>query len=107
MKHSREQGFSIIEVLVVCAIIGIIAALAIPFLQKAVRAAENGSTFATMRSVSSTQMSFYTQNSRFGRLTEINNIMSHAIGTPSGNEVNRGKFVFSMSPDPNPSDADL
>jgi prepilin-type N-terminal cleavage/methylation domain-containing protein len=107
IRKRREHGFSIIEVLVVCAIIGIIASLAIPFLQKAIRATENGSTFATMRSVSSTQMSYYGQHNRFGRLTEINNIMSHAIGTPSGNEVTRGKFIFSMSPDPNPTDAQL
>jgi len=107
MKKRSEHGFSIIEVLVVCAIIGIIAALAIPFLQKAIRAAENGTTFATMRSMSSTEMSFYSQNSRWGRLTEINNIMSNAIGTPYGNQVTRGKFIFSMSPDPSPTDADL
>ncbi len=107
MKKRSEHGFSIVELLVVCVIIGIIAALAIPFLQKAIRAAENGSTFATMRSVSSTQMSYYGQHNRFGRLTEINNIMSNAIGVPSGNEVNRGKFIFSMSPDPNPTDAQL
>ena len=97
MKKRSENGFSIIEVLVVCAIIGIIAALAIPFLQKAIRATENGSTFATMRSVSSTQMSFYSQNNRFGRITEINNIMSNAIGTQFGVQVNRGKFVFEMA----------
>ncbi len=106
MKKRNEHGFSIVEVLVVCAIIGIIASLAIPFLQKAIRASENGSTFATMRSMSSTQMSFFSQNNRWGRLTEINNIMSNGIGTPSGNEVNRGKFVFSMSPS-NPTDAEL
>ncbi len=107
IKQRSEQGFSILEVLIVCAIIGIVAALAIPFLQKAIRATENGSTFATLRSVSSTQMSFYGTHNRFGRLTEINNIMSNGIGTPSGNEVTRGKFIFSMSPDPNPTDLQL
>lgn len=107
MKKRSEHGFSIVELLVVCVIVGIIAALAIPFLQKAIRAAENGSTFATMRTVASTQMGYYGQHNRFGRLTEINNILSNSIGVPSGNEVNRGKFIFSMSPDPNPTDVQL
>ena len=106
MKKRSEQGCSIVEVLVVCAIIGIIASLAVPFLQKAIRAAESDNTFATMRAMSSTQMSFYSQNNRFGRLTEINNIMSNSLGTPSGNQVNRGKFILTMSPEA-PTDPEL
>ncbi len=102
MNKERERGFSIIELLVVCAIIGIVASLAIPFLQKAIRAAENGNTFATMRTVASTQLNFYQRNNRFGRITEINNLMSNAIGTNSGNQVTRGKFTFNME---NPADA--
>jgi len=98
MNKKGENGFSIIELLVVVVIIGLVASLAVPALQKALRAAENGTTFATMRTISSTQMSYYSQNNRFGRLVEINNILSNAIGTQAGNEINRGKFVFSMSP---------
>ncbi|MFZ1701868.1 MAG: prepilin-type N-terminal cleavage/methylation domain-containing protein [Pyrinomonadaceae bacterium] len=106
MKEKREKGFSIIEVLVVCAIIGIVASIAIPHLQKAIRAAEVGNTFATLRSVASTEMGYYSQNGRFARITEVNNIMSGGIGTPAGNEVNRGKFVFAMVPGA-PTDLEL
>ncbi len=98
MKKSSERGFSIIELLVVCVVIGIIAAIAVPHLQKAVRGAEIGSTFAIMRTISSTQMNFYTQNSRFGNLGEINNILSSGIGTQIGNDIYRSKFVYSMTP---------
>ncbi|MBK9215559.1 MAG: prepilin-type N-terminal cleavage/methylation domain-containing protein [Chloracidobacterium sp.] len=106
MRSTREQGFSVVELLTVCAVIGIIASLAIPHLQKALRASENGNTFATMRTIASTQVNFFTQNSRFGRITEINNLLSSSIGTNSGNEVTRGKFVISMTPAA-PTDAEL
>jgi len=106
MKKGRKEGFSLIELLIVVAIVSLIAAIAIPFLQKGVRAAENGNTFATMRTVASTQMNYFSQNNRFGRLTEINNLLSNALGTPSGNDVIRGKFVLSMTPAA-PTDAEL
>jgi len=106
MKEGKQRGFSIVELLVVCAIIALIAALAIPFLQKAVRATENGNTFASMRTLSSTQLSYYQSNGRFGRLTEINNLLAGGLGTPSGNELMRGKFVLSMVP-ASPTDAEL
>ena len=106
MKKGRNEGFSLIELLIVVAIVSLIAAIAIPFLQKGVRAAENGNTFATMRTVASTQMNYFSQNNRFGRLMEINNLLSNAIGTPSGNDVLHGKFVLSMTPG-SPTDAEL
>jgi prepilin-type N-terminal cleavage/methylation domain-containing protein len=106
MKKTNENGFSLIELMIVCVVIGIVAAVAVPHLQKGIRAAENGNTFATMRTIGSTQMNYYSQNSRFGRITEINNVMSGAIGTNSGNDVIRGKFYLSMTP-ANPTDAEL
>lgn len=106
MTEKRENGFSIVELLVVCVVIGIVASLAVPHLQKALRASENGATFGTMRTVASQQLSFYSQNGRFGRITEINNIMSGAVGNNSGSDVVRGKFVISMSP-ATPTDAEL
>ena len=106
MHKNSEKGFSIVELLIVCVVIGIVAAVAVPHLQKGIRAAENGNTFATMRTIASTQMNYFSSNSRFARITEINNLMSGSIGTPSGFDVLRGKFVLSMTP-ANPTDAEL
>jgi len=106
MSRGKNNGFSLIELLIVVTVVGIIAALAVPMLQKGVRASENGNMFASMRTISSTQVNFYSQNGRFGRLSEINNILSNSIGTPSGNDVNRGRFVISMVP-ATPTDTEL
>ena len=98
MKSKRESGFSLIELLIVVVIIGIVASVAVPALQKGLRAAENGNTFATMRTIASTQVNYFSQNNRFGRLTEVNNLLSSSIGTNSGNDIHRGRGVLSMSP---------
>src|SRR6478672_10996176 len=106
MIRAKNEGFSLIELLLVVVIVGIIAALAVPMLQKGIRASENGNTFASMRTIASTEVNFYSQNGRFGRLSEINNILSNAIGTPSGTDVQRGKFTLSMVP-ATPTDTQL
>jgi prepilin-type N-terminal cleavage/methylation domain-containing protein len=98
MNINRQTGFSLIELLLVVVIIGIVAAMAVPAYQKGMWAAENGSAFGTMRTMASTQVSFYSQNSRFGRLNEINALVGKSVGTEVGDSLVRGRYVFTMSP---------
>ena len=107
MSMKRHQdGFSLIELLIVVVVIGVVAALAVPALQKATRAAENGNTFAAMRTIASTEVGYYQANGRFARVTEINNLLSSSLGNNSVNEVNRGRWVFRMVP-ATPTDQEL
>jgi prepilin-type N-terminal cleavage/methylation domain-containing protein len=106
MNTRGESGFSLIELLLVVVIVGVIAAMAVPAYQKGMWAAENGSAFGTMRTLASTQVSFYTQNSRFGRLDELNGILGNGVGTVVDNRLIRGRYVFTMTPD-RPGDDEL
>ena len=98
MSNKREAGFSLVELLLVVVIIGIIAAMALPAYQKGRWAAENGAAFGTMRTIASTQVSFYTQRQRFGRLKELNAQLGNGLGTEVGDSLVRGNYVFTMTP---------
>jgi type IV pilus assembly protein PilA len=61
----KNKGFSLIELLIVVAIILIIAAIAIPNLIKARLAANEGSATASMRTLGSSQMLYKSSNTNF------------------------------------------
>ena len=67
----KQNGFSLIEMLVVAAMIGVIAAIAIPSLFGAKRAANEASALQTLRTISSAENIYVKQMNGIGYMEQL------------------------------------
>jgi prepilin-type N-terminal cleavage/methylation domain-containing protein len=72
-KYNSQRGFSLIELMIVIAIIGILIAVGVTGWRSAVKAANEAAAIKTLRSIAEQQMLYYNthQRSSFGTFEEM------------------------------------
>lgn len=67
----RQDGFSLVELLIVVAIVGIVSALAIPGLQRARRYAQSGSAVQSLRTITTAENLYERRHKVYATLADL------------------------------------
>src|SRR5436309_13236167 len=86
MRQSREYGLSLVQLFIVVAIIGIIAAIAIPNLLASRRAANEGSAQQSLRTISSAEATYQSTagGGSYGTMNDLGDRKSIEKGKGAG-----------------------
>ena len=93
---ARQSGFSLVELLIVVAVIGIIAAIAAGNFLSSKQAAQSASAASSLRLIHSAQASYRTQSGSFGDLTALSE--AGYINDPALQNGAKSDYSFLVTP---------
>ena len=93
-KQKKQQGFTLIELMIVVAVIGVLAAIAIPQYQKYVAKSEVASALATLTGVKTNVEAYAVENGAFPDGSTANQTEAD-LGVPS--TIPSGVIAFSTT----------
>jgi len=89
MKHSIQKGFTLIELMIVVAIIGILAAVAFPSYQDQVRKTRRAEVQANLMELASYMERTFTENN-------VYNSAANAAATLTASGITNDKYTLSL-----------